>query len=373
MHARPILLLICVLLPSVAVQSAWAVSPGHSVVLVTLDGVRVEELFDGLQEAAALRDAEDPYSEIEAVRQRYGRETQQERRLALWPNLWGRLAPQGVLLGNRALGNHLRVENQVAASSPGYVELMTGRARAEVVDNTLRRYPYTTVLEHARQVLDLPFHQVALIGAWDGFNMAAASQDGAFLMVGARDRIPAPWSTPELDVVADLRAEVLGLWEGGTEQVLTWHLGIEFLKLHHPRLLWLALGNTDDWAHAGRYDRFLDCIHQQDAILGELWDLLQSLPEYRGRTTLVVTTDHGRGRGAVDWQEHDIGIEGSSDIWALVLGPGVPALGEATSEADLLQGQVSATMLQALGLDWQEWDVSPRPPLPVFGGGAADG
>lgn len=343
---------------------AEAAPGGRSVVLVTLDGVRVEEVFGGLDEALAERDARDQYSEVASARERFGATTPQARRLKLWPHLWGRLVPAGVMLGNPAYGNPVRVQNKVGWSSPGYTELLTGRPRAEVVDNALVHYPYTTALEYAHQALGLEFQQTALIGAWDGFNTAAASRPDAFLMVGGHGTVPAPWSTPEIDRIAGLRANVMGLWEEGSDQWLTWAMGREYLTVRQPRILWLALGNTDDWAHADRYDRYLECLHQQDAILGELWDLLQSLDAYRGRTTLLVTTDHGRGRQGADWAEHDVSIPGSHDIWFFAIGPDTPATGEVETAGEAFLGQTAATLLDALGLDPDAWDSDALPPFP---------
>ena len=60
-------------------------------------------------------------------------------------------------------------------------------------------------------------------------------------------------------------------------------------------MLYLALGETDDWAHDGRYDRVLETYARTDDYLKQLWTWLQSQPEYRGRTHLLITTDHGRG------------------------------------------------------------------------------
>ena len=63
-----------------------------------------------------------------------------------------------------------------------------------------------------------------------------------------------------------------------------------------PRVLYLGLGETDDWAHDGRYDRVLEALARSDEYLKQLWTWLESQPEYRGRTHMLITTDHGRGR-----------------------------------------------------------------------------
>jgi hypothetical protein len=61
-------------------------------------------------------------------------------------------------------------------------------------------------------------------------------------------------------------------------------------------------GGQDEWAHERRYDLYLDAIHRSDDFLRVLWETVQRMPEYGGRTALLVATDHGRGSGT-DWTD----------------------------------------------------------------------
>jgi arylsulfatase A-like enzyme len=206
---------------------------------------------------------------------------------------------------------------------------------------------------------------VAQIGSWDGLKFAASSTDGGFVMTGARDPVPPAFSTPEIDLYNGLRSEIQQLWEETTNDVLTYRIAAEYLKKNRPRVLWLGLGQSDDWAHARRYDLVLDYLHIADRMIGELWQTLQSMEGYRGRTTLIITTDHGRGRTPADWAEHDAGIQGSQDIWIAILGPKTPALGEARNFPDVTQSDVAATLLQYLGLDVRAFNPNAGPPVPA--------
>jgi len=179
-----------------------------------------------------------------------------------------------------------------------------------------------TVLEYAREKLDLGYAEVAQIGSWDGFKYAAASRDGAFLMNGGREALPAELSTPDIDRYVDLRRVIQQLLEESSNDVLSFRIAKEYLLKNKPRLLWIGLGQSDDWAHARRYDLVLDYLHYADTMLADLWNTLQATEPYRGRTTLIVTTDHGRGRTPADWAEHDYGIQGCQDIFIAVIGPG---------------------------------------------------
>ena len=118
---------------------------------------------------------------------------------------------------------------------------------------------------------------------------------------------------------------------------------------------------------------YFEYLHLADRLLGDLWDTLQSLDQYRDRTTLIVTTDHGRGLQGSDWAEHDLAIPGSEDIWVAVIGPDTPDVGEVTEPGIAYQGQVAATLLSALGLDPAGFDPAALPPLPLGPAAGTDG
>ena len=109
-----------------------------------------------------------------------------------------------------------------------------------------------------------------------------------------------------------------------------------------------GLWRTDDFAHHGEYDQYLDAAHRTDGFLQDLWQQIQTDPRTRDKTAMVVTTDHGRGSGG-QWTDHEIGIDGADQIWLAMIGPGVPALGEASKNGQLWQDQVAATVAELLG------------------------
>jgi hypothetical protein len=335
----------------------------ENVVLVTLDGVRVQELFGGMDQTIAEHAVKDENSDIEMARERYWRESAVERRAALLPFFWGTLAPQGVVLGNPDRGSRVLVRNSIKWSSPGYGEIMTGAAHAEIVDNSPLRYPHVTIAEYLVKKLGLEKHEVAQFGSWDGFRFAAASTDDAFVMNGAYDALPPALSTPEMDTLVALRRDIQGLWDESSNDVLTFRIAQLYLKRHKPKFLWFGFGQSDDWAHADRYDRLLDCLHLTDRLLSELWATLQSDDAYRGKTTLIVTTDHGRGRGPADWTEHDQSIAGSEDIWIAVIGPDTPSMGEAGPYPTVYQSDIAATIARFFGFDPDDFNAQAGPPI----------
>ncbi len=79
------------------------------------------------------------------------------------------------------------------------------------------------------------------------------------------------------------------------------------------------------------------------------------MPEYRGRTALLATTDHGRGPALADWPDHGRKVEPADRIWIAMIGPDVPATGEASTTSDKYQRDVAPTILEWLNLKYQEY------------------
>ncbi|MFM7100791.1 MAG: hypothetical protein ACKO3N_06440, partial [Verrucomicrobiota bacterium] len=119
-----VLLLGCLVAGGRAQAAAGAVKT-RNVILVTADGLRWEEVFRGAEEILMSR-AYGNVSDTNALRARFWRATAEERRAALFPFLWGTVAKQGQLWGNRDLGSPVRVGNGHHFSYPGYSEFLTG-------------------------------------------------------------------------------------------------------------------------------------------------------------------------------------------------------------------------------------------------------
>lgn len=153
-------------------------------------------------------------------------------------------------------------------------------------------------------------------------------------------------------------------WEVEPYDAITFYSALEYLKANRTRAMWLTFGETDEWAHERRYDRYLESAHLTDGHLRTLWETLQSKREYRGRTTLIVAVDHGRGRTPEDWISHGSKNPGSEEIWIAVLGPGTPARGEVRGGPEVTQSQIAATVAAAVGEDYAAAVPRAAPPIP---------
>jgi len=142
---------------------------------------------------------------------------------------------------------------------------------------------------------------------------------------------------------------------------ITFHMSMEYMKIKKPRVLFIGLGDTDEFAHMGMYDYYLDAAQKSDAYIRQLWEYIQSDPFYANKTTLIITTDHGRGLAqGGNWRHHGKQTPHSNEMWAAAIGPSVPPVGESRTKTVYYQGQFAATIAEILGFTFDP----PHRPLP---------
>jgi len=107
----------------------------------------------------------------------------------------------------------------------------------------------------------------------------------------------------------------------------------------------------------------LESAHRTDAFIKELWDTMQAMPQYRGTTTFIITADHGRGSGPVEWKEHGVEEKGSENVWIAVMGPDTAALGERKHVEAVTQAQIAATVAALMGKDYVKDVPEAAPPI----------
>jgi hypothetical protein len=282
------------------------------------------------------------------------------------PFLWTQLARDGQLFGSAELGSPMRVTNERRCSYPGYNELFTGVADPRIRGNEHPNNPNVTVLEWLAQQPGFE-GRVQAFATWDTF-YRIFNVERSHLDVRAGWEPPFandPVRTSAKDTLDAIYRTTTPLFGGNALDAITWAALKESLRTNHPRVLFLGLGETDEWMHAGRYDLFLEAAHRDDAIIADLWDTLQSIPEYAGTTTLIVTTDHGRGVGSRDWRDHGASVAGADEVWLGAMGPGVPALGVRMGAGLVTQSQVASTIAALLGHDWLTQLPAAGRPLPL--------
>ena len=61
-----------------------------------------------------------------------------------------------------------------------------------------------------------------------------------------------------------------GIGEARRHDAYTIRFAMDHLARHRPRVLYIGLGETDDWAHDRRYDRVLEALARSDEYLKQL-------------------------------------------------------------------------------------------------------
>lgn len=333
----------------------------RNVVLVTLDGLRPEEVFRGADEAFLTKKA--GVSNPDRLRARFWRESPAERREALMPFLWKVVAREGQLFGNADRGSVARVTNGRNFSYPGYNEILTGAADDRVDSNDKRPNPNVNVLEWLQDRPGFGKGSAAAYGSWDVFPFILNRERSGLAVNAGWEPIEDGELTPRQVLLNDLSTSLPRHWDNVRYDALTFEAALEHLRKHRPRVLYLALGETDDYAHEGRHDLYLDSAFRSDAMLAKLWATLQGTPGYRGATSLIVTTDHGRGGVPDGWKGHGADVPGADRIWIAALGPDTPPLGERSDVGPVTQSQVAATVAALLGQDYRAEFPKAAPPL----------
>ena len=331
--------------PAASPHSLPAVGPvpgQPNVVLVLLDGVRQQEWT-----GKALDDFGNPVRTAE-----------------LLPNLT-RLRKSGLFFP------HFQISNPAGVSLPAYADIFAGRRQEKILTNSppaadLRSH-YPTLFQTVKKNLGLGFDGVALITSWSPLCAIAQAppllpQDDFYRSCGVHGTNAGP--------VISFKPE---LYEGSRADTDTFLEVLQEVPKRTPRLLVVHLGDADEEAHmhsrvqhrAGvEYGIFHyhNALRQDDYLVGRIWAFLQSHPFYRNNTYLLVTTDHGRDSipQPEQWAHHGRCVaehtrtrpcSGCSGIFALALGPGLPAR---TVKSSYKHTDLAPTIAKLLGVSMPE-------------------
>jgi hypothetical protein len=285
------------------------------------------------------------------------------------PFLHDVVAKQGVLIGDRDHGSCAAVTNDQWFSYPGYNEILTGRPDPKIVSNEHGPNANVTFLEWLNRRPAFA-GRVEVVASWANFgDIVNAARSEVPVNAGWEGAPPRPAKTGP--ILARLQREAPRLWPTVRFDAFTHAHVLDALRTRKPRVLYVSYGETDDFAHDGRYDQVLWAAHRTDAFLAEIWKMLQADPAYAGKTTLIVTTDHGRGTSGRDaWRHHARPIAGSDAVWIAAIGPDVMPGARLPTGQCAASNQIAATALTALGLDWRAYDAAAGAPLATLQGRA---
>jgi hypothetical protein len=219
-----------------------------------------------------------------------------------------------------------------------------------------------TVFEYYRKDLKRPSSDAWVVAPSNGFNrigesnhrsygegmgarvilpkylLKAAMSGGADYEHLLRDNYENPYYTPELGnrefelqqlemilklSADDFRSHARTL---SSPDELSLYIVRQLIRQVAPSFLWITMHDIDV-AHAGAYSLYIEGIQRTDRLCAELWKVLETEPEYSGKTTLLVLPDFGRDAdedaGGNGFQHHRTGDAAARTTWLMVIGPDV--------------------------------------------------
>jgi hypothetical protein len=331
----------------------------ENVFIVTMDGMRWKEVFNGA-EWDLLTDKRYVSSDSVTLANTFWAADAAERRKKLMPFFWNTLAKQGQLYGNRALGNRMNVKNRYRFSYPGYNEIFTGYPDSLINTNDYPPNPNENIFEFINKQQGFK-NKVSVFASWNAYYRILNSERSGIYINAGWNPVTDKGLNETQQTLNEQQAYLPRIF-GSTERLdaSTFFLAKEHIKKRHPRIFYLALIDTDAFGHQGQYDLYLNAAHNADAMISDLWSLIQRDPFYKNKTTLIVTTDHGRGEKE-KWTSHYSDVENSDEIWLAVMGPDTQPLGEVKTNDQLYQQQIASTIGKFLGLQFTSKHVIGKP------------
>ena len=339
-------------------------APAGNLIIFVMDGYRWHELFEGA-DSAIIFDHKYNHNDSAYTVKKYWSADMQTRRHKLMPFVWETIAKQGQLYGNRKFGNLVNVQNTYWFSYPGRSEIFTGYFDSAINSNEYPNNPNTNVLEFINQ--QPAFHdKIAIFSSWDAV-ARIMNRDRSSLHVNIYGEDEKGAALTPMQQQANLLQHMMPDIFGDGERLdgATYALAKSYLMANHPKILYIDLGDTDDFAHAGDYGDYLDAAHYADAMFKDIWDTIQQDPFYKGQTAMLIFPDHGRGLGS-QWTDHGSKTEHSDETYLMALGAGIKAKGEVKEQGQLLQAQYAQTIAAILGFQFTAKHPIAQPVLEIL-------
>ncbi|MBS1959314.1 MAG: hypothetical protein JST80_07585 [Bdellovibrionales bacterium] len=241
---------------------------------------------------------------------------------------------------------NVQVANTSAMSLPGYLTLHSGVSETvcehnggEGCENIIRETMIDKFIDGG-----MPLDRIAAFASWDGLNYVIESKPRVLrsingIMSGAVDTL-SPELRAALDAINEQAKADRPEWKNAVKDDYTWTMGMEYFKAHRPQFLYISQLDTDEWAHAWKRKKYKAALRTARDRIADLRDQLATMGEYGADTSIVVTTDHGRGRWPF-FPGHGKGLKHSWSAWALVF----PSENQLASRSDELDDTDIETQL----------------------------
>jgi len=305
------------------------------VVLVTLDGSRFREIFEGVDPDLARRQHL-PSERIVPAQQ-------------LMPRLQ-RLIAAGVALGAPGHGAAIRASGPEFVSLPGYSEIFSGRRVTGCRDNACAGSNVPSMVDQlVEQTHGL--HSAAVVTSWPDIARVAATNPAVAVSAGRHAGATRARFASLASVKGALeRAAPTAPWPGNGDfrrDRFTAEVALSYLESEHPSFLFVGLGETDEFGHQDNYAGYLDALVEADRYIGQLADVLAEHSRHGVRTALFVTADHGRSH---DFRDHGAAHPESSRVWLVAAGSAIAARGLVAAGREHHLADIAPTVRELFGL-----------------------
>jgi len=210
-----------------------------------------------------------------------------------------RLYPQGVMLNNFA-------NNGTTLTEPGHAAIATGNY--ESLDNWGADIPtYPSMFQAFLKATNKPADKAWIVTSKDKLEILANCK-------------LADWAgkyQPRTD------CGLQGIGTGYRPDDTTYDHAKNVMTTYHPNLMLINFKDPDTYGHGNAWNSYLEAIKTSDEYVKGIYDLIQSDPQYKDKTTLIVTNDHGRHLDRVSngFIDHGCTCEGCRHIQFFAIGP----------------------------------------------------
>jgi hypothetical protein len=270
----------------------------------------------------------------------------------LMPNLHRIIESRGAALGSEGHGAPISASGPNFVSTPGYMEMLSGRRPISCSDNHCERIGEPTLVDEFTTLPGVKTADVAVIASWEGIGKAASFDPSRItISVGRTQGV-----TRDLLEYDDESARLLR--EGETSGAApgqgdfrrdraTAKIALRYLSHKRPRFLFIGLGEPDEYAHQNDYRRYLRSLRAADRVIGEVEAALDELAKDGSGTSLFITTDHGRADSFVS---HGRASPESARVWLVATGNAINARGPVAAPFERHLSDIAPTIRQLEGM-----------------------
>ncbi|MCH2107807.1 MAG: alkaline phosphatase family protein [Polyangiaceae bacterium] len=234
-------------------------------------------------------------------------------------------------------------------SLPGYMEMLSGTSDLACTENDCQRMQRLTLLDGFQRKDPSDPTLVGAFSSWAQIEVAASSVKSGVVSTGR-------WGGFGHSALQGLpgccRALAKGKADGGgwgdfRYDEITAELALSFLREVGPKFLFLSLGETDEYGHAGSYSEYLQSLTRADDHIGKLRHELAKFRRAGRSTLLLVTTDHGR---AANFRDHGRQYPESARSFLFAEGTMIPPRGRVNSSQPRYLKDIVPTIREIFGL-----------------------